>query len=536
MKSYIYFLLLLAFGLIISRSFVLPGFIPSHDGECQIIKLWQFDKSIREGNLLPVWAPDLNKGYGIPIFGFFYLLPNYLGEAFHLLGFSLIDSFKLTLALSEILSGIFFFLWLKVFFKKEIAFIGSILYLLAPYHLVDLYVRGSVGESLALALCPLLLYFISIWIKRQQDKKIFFFTASTLALLLLSHNILGVFLSTFALIYGLVLFFFEKKKLSWYYFLIFFAGFSLSVFFWLPILFENSFVIGLDIINYQDHFPSFFQLLFPSWGTGFSVPGIMDGMSFQVGLVHWVTVFFALIVFFYKKRDYLLLFFLTTFFILIFLMLESSQKIWQMISIMSYFQYPWRLLSLVIVISSFLVGYLRYLRYHKFLYVVIFLLTFFCYFSYTRPVVYQSRNDDFYLKNPDWAGGTATYGNTFQITGFNNVKPFSKKIEDTESELIILKQDLKSSFYRLETESSHQSTLKINTAYFPGWVVKIDGKKGAFSHDNGLININIPSGKHSIIVNFEGSLVRKLAGSLSLMSLIILAIICFIPKKYENWS
>jgi len=36
------------------------------------------------------------------------------------------------------------------------------------------------------------------------------------------------------------------------------------------------------------------------------------------------------------------------------------------------------------------------------------------YLPYTRPVVYEPRDDSFYLSNPTWTEGTATTGNVFR--------------------------------------------------------------------------------------------------------------------------
>ena len=45
-------------------------------------------------------------------------------------------------------------------------------------------------------------------------------------------------------------------------------------------------MVGLNSVSYADHFPDLFQLLFPSWGTGFSGVGITaDEMSYQIGIV-----------------------------------------------------------------------------------------------------------------------------------------------------------------------------------------------------------------------------------------------------------
>ena len=89
-----------------------PGFIPTHDGEYHIVRFWQFEKMLRAGNLFPRWAPDLNSGYGTPLFNFQYPFPNYPGALFHALGASLPDSVKLVLATGYLLSVTFCFLWI----------------------------------------------------------------------------------------------------------------------------------------------------------------------------------------------------------------------------------------------------------------------------------------------------------------------------------------------------------------------------------------------------------------------------------------
>lgn len=59
-------------------------FIPTHDGEYHIIRFAQFYESFMHGHSwFPRFAPDLNSGFGVPLFTFFYPLPNYLSLIFH---------------------------------------------------------------------------------------------------------------------------------------------------------------------------------------------------------------------------------------------------------------------------------------------------------------------------------------------------------------------------------------------------------------------------------------------------------------------
>ena len=127
------------------------NYIPTHDGEYHIIRFWQFAKMLSSGYVFPRWAPDLNSGYGIPLFMFHYPFPNYIGALFHLFGISFVDSFKLELAFGYLMAVFACFLWLSRLFRLFAAFVGTVIFSVIPYWFVDIYVRGSVGEVWAIA-------------------------------------------------------------------------------------------------------------------------------------------------------------------------------------------------------------------------------------------------------------------------------------------------------------------------------------------------------------------------------------------------
>jgi uncharacterized membrane protein len=412
---------LITISLIAARYLLLPGFIPTHDAEYHIIRLWQFDKVFRSGILIPRWAPDLNNGLGVPIFQFFYPLPNYIGETFHILGFSLIRSVYLTMALGFILSGLTFYLWLRCFFKKWPSATGAIFYLLAPYHLVDVFVRGSVGEIWALSITPLALYLttkiILFQITQPKADPPLAENSITLSLLLLSHNILGVLFYFFSLAYGILLNYHAKKSALKPLLLSFTIGFLLAGFFWIPLILEREYIVGFNISNIQDHFPQLYQLIIPSWGTEFSGSGLTttNQMSFQIGVPHLLVTVLALFVYLFKDRKNMLnIYFLITLVTSVFLMLGISNFIWEAFPFMVYFQHPWRLLSIVILLTSYFTGYLASRR-KTWLSILLIIAALIFYLPYTRPVVYEPREDSFYLNNPTWTTGTATLGNSFRV-------------------------------------------------------------------------------------------------------------------------
>lgn len=490
------------------RAFFTQSFIPTHDGEYHIIRFWQFDKNIHEGILVPVWGSDLNHGFGVPIFSFFYPFPNYVGEFFHIVGFSFIDSLKLTLGISMIFSSLFFYLWLRCFFKPFASCLGSIAYVLAPYHLVVVSIRGSVGESWALVMFPLSLFLITTL--NQSAKRKFYvegILSFSLALLVLSHNVMGIIFFVLCFLYAQSLLYLQKTRNSKQIFISFILSMLLSSFFFVPILLERNFVTGLDIVNYKDHFLSFFQLIIPSWGSGFSVPGISDQLSFQIGIPHLVALIVAICIGI-KKRNKLVLVFIVVFLLSAFFMLEQSRSIWKLFSFLRFIQFPWRLLSVSLVISSFLFAYV--VESKPKIGIVLVLLCFLFYAQYTNTVRFVKREDDYLLKDPNWAYGTSTVGSSFNTKWFS----LPKQIQDDEfvsidgnAKISDVKRTVTKSMAQISTDKEVE--VKVKRAYYPGWNVYIDTKKISYTSNNhGIIQFTVPKGRHSIMVSFETTLTR----------------------------
>ena len=184
--------IILFVSLISTRVFFQPVFFPTHDLEYHIIRLWQFDQNIRAGIFIPRWAPDLNHGYGVPLFSFFYPLPNYIAETFRAFHFSYIESVYSTVAVGFILSPFTFYWWARRFFNVRASVISSLFYMLAPYHLVDVYIRGSIGEVWILALAPLMFGASTQIVQKHNLETSSIILALSSAFLLLSHTVLGI--------------------------------------------------------------------------------------------------------------------------------------------------------------------------------------------------------------------------------------------------------------------------------------------------------------------------------------------------------
>lgn len=493
------------FALIAGGSLLHSGLPPTHDGEYHVIRFYEFDKVLRSGTLYPRWAPDLNNGYGVPLFNYVYPLPNYIASLFHFVGVSFIDTFKLNMVLALLLGAVFMYFLAKMYWGIWGGILASVFYTFAPYHLLDIYIRGSVGEVWALAFFPALLFSI----KQLDDKKKSFFMpiASLLfCLVIFSHNIQALLFFPFVLSY---IFFLsieskDKKQFTYKAFSAVIIGLGLSTIFWLPAIFERQFVRGLEIFDYKRHFVELYQLIFPSWGSGFSADPTTEGLSFQIGIANLIILFISLTLLVCVKnyRKIAVVKFIIIWIMLsVFFMLPISESVWEKLPFIQYFQFPWRFLSLIILGSSFLAGSIMSYRKSKLIFLILLVLAVFSSFNYTKPAYYHMRDDAYYTSRSNFIDGTNSPGNAFNTVWFNE-------------ELL----------RRTSFSQEVGQTVTINRAYFPGWQAFINGKKVETKVDkDGLISIDKPAQKSTIEIRFLDTPIRTIA---SLISLAFFSVSC----------
>src|ERR1035437_9252182 len=134
------------------------GFPLTDDGNWMIIRFSAFFQSLRGGEFPVRFLMRLNNGYGYPVADFLYPLFMYLSVPIHILGINFVNTIKILLALCIIASSLFSFLWLRKIFDNVSSLVGAVFYVFFPYHLFDIYQRGSVGEVLSLSILPFILW------------------------------------------------------------------------------------------------------------------------------------------------------------------------------------------------------------------------------------------------------------------------------------------------------------------------------------------------------------------------------------------
>lgn len=336
------------------------GYFPMHD-DTQPSRIYEMAKSLKMGMFPVRWVPDLGYGYGYPIYNFYAPLSYYIGGVLVLFGIGSIMSAKLTFILAILASGIFMYLFVKKIYGEVPAIVSCAFYILAPYHAVDLYVRGDLAELWAYAFIPLV--FLGLY-QILQNKKAGIITGSLgLAFVILSHNLTALMLVPFCLLFIII---FAKQmtnpKIIKNLFVLIVLGLTMSAFYWFPAITElkNTNIISQieGTADFRNHFVCLSQLWESQWGFGGSVPGCIDGLSFRLGKVEALISLAALIFVFKKntKQKRFLIFALLGLLLSVFMTLEWSKFIWEMIPWFSYLQYPWRFLIFASFFSSILAG------------------------------------------------------------------------------------------------------------------------------------------------------------------------------------
>lgn len=537
-KKHLIFLLLLFISVIPLLDLFNAGFPVTHDGQDHIARIANFYQNLKEGNIIPRWAGNLNWGYGHPILMFLYPIPSYSASFFHFLGFPFVDSIKIVFGLFFILSGLTMYLWARELFGTWPGFFAGVLYLFAPYRFVDLYVRGAIGEHAAFIFPPLILYFL---LKLSKKYSYLYVLGGSLSLsgLILSHNAISLMFLPLIIfyIYYLISISKDKKNLVYSSLKIFLLGFGAASFFWIPAFFEGRYTLR-NIVTAGEYVSRFVEpnnLIYSPWNYGGS-----GEFTVQIGIVHilmFIISPFIMLSFRAKNKNTLLISGLFMYSLLtIFLMLQASDFIWQKFMIMQNFQFPWRFLSVAVFTTSVLGAFFatNFTKKKQIIICVLFIIvSILISRDYWRAQNYLEKPDSFF--NGIYYGTTDT-GESAPIWSVRFMEKTPKApVQVIDGEAYVKELKRTSTRHEYEIITSTKARIRENTLFFPGWKVFIDGKPAVMEfqdqQNRGLITFFVESGKHRVDVQFGETKLRLIANMMSGFSLLILFLYSVKVKK-----
>lgn len=512
-----------------------PGVYESGDFTVNVYKSMSFYSNLTEGNLIPQWAGNLNAIYGYPQFLFIYPLPFYIISIFHFIGFSYIFSLKLLIITTYFLSGIGMYLWVKEILKNEkAALVASIFYLYAPYHLVDMHFRISIGELCSFAILPFCFLFIYRLTKKITIKN-FYILILSLALLTLSNQ--AIALVSFALLLSYFIFIWYLNNNLIKNLIVGISTFVLSLlltcFYWIPVIYYSKFthqihfIKSVDLLNLSD-------LIYSSWRFGFLFQGPSGELSFLIGYVQ-IFIIILTIFFLFKKRfksihKKIVIYFTLTLIFTIFLTLDYSNFIWNNINILRNFQFSYRLLLLISIQVSILSGILAIYLKNKFVYIIIIFAILQTILNWGNRKVITQINDFNLYKNLPFS--------TSQGEGFQPAKPIwtnltnfwmheipKYKLIDYNKNSEIKVLDITNTKHEYLIDAKENTTLIENTWYFIGWNAYLNGNKIQIYPDkNGVINFDLNKGAYYLILKYEATNLILLTRILSFSTFILLSL------------
>ena len=546
-RSFIYCLLICVIGWWGIKALFGGPFYTSHDGYTHTARIAQYVNALRDWQIPPRWAGTFNGGLGSPIFVFSYPLPYFVGSLLYYSGLALTTAFKIMIGGGFLLSGIGMFFFLKELFDEKASFFGSLFYLFAPYRFLNIYVRGSLSESIAFVFVPFVFWGILKLYKGAGSYWVIT-TAFILTLLLLSQNLVAAMFLPIIISMMLVLWVLKPSRLFFLQNILILVGaFGIASFSYFPVFFERKYLRFGELINYyKDHFVVWWQLIRSPWGYGFSLPGtIHDEMSFQIGLAHLLVLFGALIVFIYfliKKPKILKKHLLQTLFFcgsIVFLLMATLlsldfpvvKLLWSSIPYLKTVDLPWRF----------------YIR-PKIILIGLIVLVLYANRNHIRVNQYLNYDDNEFFHYQ----GSGTWLNEYTPIERNTTKfhGYTSRYSLIEGQAQITEVISNSKNLTTKIVAADSSQIRLNILYFPGWHIFLDGKElvrgSEFSvnqgralrddevDDSDLILVKIPPGTHELVAIFSETPLRTAGNLVTIFSLLGLpTVVSLIKRKYR---
>jgi hypothetical protein len=546
-----YILILLILSLFTIAPLFKAGFFPIHD-DTQIQRVFEMKKALADGMFPVRWVEDLGYGYGYPIFNFYAPLAYYIGGLLALTGLDALNATKIMLGLGIILSGITMYFFAKEFWGRLGGLISGTLYLFAPYHAIDIYVRGDFAEVWAYVFIPLV--FLGIYkvhrhceTTKWRSNLWIIISALSFAGIITSHNLTAMMITPFIILYALILAFTSSKKnfppFALRFTLFFILGLSLSAFYWLPTLTEMKYTNVLSVIgggsDFRDHFVCPLQLWTSPWGFGGSSHDcINDGLSFRIGKIHILLGALAILALFFMSKSQKnlkaqIIFFLLTLLASVYFMLSISKPIWETIQQMAFFQYPWRFLILASFAISFLGGaftvLLKNLKTASIFFTVIAILAIlFINAKLFNPQTITNTPSSEFTSNNNLKWTTSKTSDEYMPKNFAKPKneneiPNNKFTIANNKAKITMQQDKTQQFSSV-ISSPQASKLLINLAWFPAWHVYINNSETHFKKLNNGLELTIPKGENKITVKYIQTPIETIANLLTLAGFLAIII------------
>jgi hypothetical protein len=545
LRGLIYLVIVVSFGLLVvamSR----PGVPATHDSAAHFTYAYLFDRAIAQGQFPVRWIEWVRDGHGQPLFSFYQPGLYYLTQITHVVVPSLSRSLIVTVLIAWCLGAWFTFAWLRPLGGVPAA-VAAVVFAFSPYLVLDVFVRGAYPEFVAVSCAPGVLWSLdrSLTRERWRDRLAL---ALLLAVMAICHlPSLLIFSPIFAAFACFTLYASVPREAMARRAIAAVASgvlaLGLSAFYVLPALAELHQVRMREMTtayyDFHHHFVAPAQWFDYRWGFGGSVPGPDDQMSFQIGRVQWLMIGAAVLaiaadaISARPRRTGLMGLWIGVVAVTLFLMTDAAAGVWEHVPALTFLQFPWRLLMAIAVAASALAALLlarvRDARVQALAGLAIVVVHVMLVYQHLQPASYH--HGPLAVDRRGWRAESPAQSAAYIEHGYFPIS-MRRLPEDTPGRWTVTRGEgrvgaslVHDAELTLEVEARDVLQLTINTPYFPGWTIALDGRTipAAVQPESGFMQVTIPAGRHRVDARLTDTSIRRLANILSAFSLAILA-------------
>lgn len=519
---------------IISCLFVLDLFVnkgqpASFDEPTHLANIAMFYKSMKTGDLHVTWT-DGFANYGMPIGLIAQQTTSYLGGFINFLVHNVVISYNLVVLIGAFFSTLFFYWFLRLYFKPESSLLGAFLFHFAPYRIINVYIRGDVPEFFASIFLPLILLGMYFFVKRKNLIGLLVIVIST-TLLILTHPMMVIIYAFIIGPYGLYILYkdqyFIKKSIMMG--AAFVGGVMLSGYYIVPLVAEvRYFYYGLEKNHLKiDNYLTLANFIDPRWYYFYKNDIFPRGHFLKTGIVEMFTLLAgALYLCVNRVKKHwisLLSISLGISVVTMLLMTKYAEPLFLKINFLGNVQHQWRLLSAFIFLPAIIITYLTD-RAPKIL--IIAMIIIIALFSFSQLygknyTIHPDASNYFTLEN--------LHGNIMNTIWTGPTQDYPVRTEKPgiiEGKGTVLSQSVQNSVRKYQINANTDVRMADYTFYFPGWKVFVDNQPVVIQFQDpayrGVITYNVPKGTHSVVVKFTDTKYRLLGNLVSFVSLVVL--------------
>lgn len=564
-ENYKCYLLIIFIAIIITSGLLINGLPDGHDVNAHMARAVGTGEALSEGQFPPLITSNFANGFGYSWNIFYPPLATYLMTVLKIFVSTYVSSLKQLIIIFVIIAGIGMYELLKEITKKnKISLLGSIMYMCAPYALVNIYTRMALGEISSYAFFPIL--FLGLYNLINGDgKKHTLITVGAVGILL-SHNISAVFAVVLSGIF--VLFNINKLKdkekirkiIINAVFIILITGFFYITLIQTKnsadyIVFEYGKMGTLETL--KENAVNLSQILFGKMQFGLSnvlsdSNNVEGDMCYQIGLFIIVPILFTPFIFKNIKKEerknYILALVIGLFSIFAATTLFPYDKMPEGIS---FIQYPWRFLF----IATFLLTIIAAINIEKIFErieikeVMVFTTIILIYVS---PLIlldnFDSTITDESYKEidkliPGTGATTATVSLEYIPTkAFSNIEYLrnrSQEVETLSGNVEITEQNKNGSSMEIKyLKNQEKASIELPYLYYPVYEIKVNGENtNYYETENGFIGLDLEKeNSGEITVKYTGTVLVRISFIISIIALIGFTIynIILIRKNKKN--